>query len=58
MDGRKWKIADVCLGVIGGICGVVGILTGIKSSAYDEQKQYEELEARYGLTPVNEKEEA
>lgn len=57
MSGKNWKVLDICLGLIGGICGVVGIVTGIKSSEYDEQRQYEDFEARYGLTPIENKED-
>lgn len=57
MSGKKWKIADIVLGVIGGACGIAAIFTGIKSSDYDEMKQFEDLEARYGLTPIEQKED-
>ena len=51
--GAKWKIADIALGVVGGICGVIGILTSIKAADYDEQSLFEDLEKKYGLEPVN-----
>ena len=49
MSGRNWKILDIVLGLIGGICGVLGIISGIKASDYDEQKMFEDLEERYEL---------
>lgn len=51
MSGRNWKILDIVLGLIGGICGVLGIISGIKASDYDEQKMFEDLEERYELVP-------
>ena len=53
MNGKNWKILDVVLGLVGGICGVVGIITSIKASEYDEQSLYEDLEKKYGLEPIN-----
>lgn len=58
MDGKKWSIANTVLGVIGGLCGVIGIFTAIKSESYEQDMQYKELETRYGLTPVVTGEEA
>ena len=51
MSGRNWKILDIVLGLIGCICGVLGIISGIKASDYDEQKMFEDLEERYELVP-------
>lgn len=57
-NGKKWKIADIAVGLIGGICGVIGIITSLKSASYDEEQQYAALEERYGLTPVSNEEGA
>lgn len=53
MKGRNWKIMDVALGLVGGICGVIGILTSIKAADYDEESLFEDLEKKYGLEPIN-----
>lgn len=57
MDGKKWSIANTLVGLVGGICGVIGIITSIKSEAYNQEMQYKELEERYGLTRVEEEAE-
>ena len=51
-NGRKWKIADVALGLVGGLCGIIGIITSIKAADYDEQSLFEDLEKKYGLEPI------
>ena len=50
--GRKWFIVDTIVGILSGIFGIIGIVTGIKSSNYKEEQQYKDLEERYGLTPI------
>ena len=57
MDGKKWHIVDTVVGIAGGILGIVGIITGIKSANYEEEAMYKELEDRYGLTPKTEETE-
>lgn len=57
MNGKKWAIADVVLGVVGGLCGLFGILTGIKRAGYDEEQKYADFEERYGLSPIDEEED-
>ena len=52
MNGKKWKIADVALGIVGGLCGIIGIITGLKAADYDEQALFEDLEKKYGLEPI------
>ena len=52
MTGKTWKGLDIVLGLVGGICGVLGIVTGIKASSYDEEQQFKDFEERYGLTPI------
>lgn len=53
-NGKKWATADAIVGILGGIFGILGIVTGIKSSKYQREQQYADLETRYGLVPVNE----
>lgn len=53
MKGKNWATVDAVLGLIGGICGVLGIVTSIKSAKYNEEQMYLGLEERYGLTPYN-----
>ena len=51
MTGKTWKIVDIVVGLVGGACGLIGIISGLKSADYDEQKMYEDLEERYDLVP-------
>ena len=53
MSGRNWKIIDVVVGLVGGLCGLIGIISGIKSANYDEQQMFKDLEERYDLVPKN-----
>lgn len=55
MSGKTWWIIDVIVGLIGGLCGLIGIVSGVKSSNYNEEQTMKELEKRYGLTPVEDK---
>lgn len=48
----KWKVVEMAVGIIGGICGAVGLYAGCKSKDEDDERHYQELEKRYGLTPV------
>lgn len=48
----KWKMTEIVTGIIGGFCGIVGIIASIKTTAEDDERHYEEFEKRYGLTPV------
>lgn len=50
-NGKRWAIIDIIVSIVSGLLGIFGIFTGIKAATYNEQKQYEDLEARYGLTP-------
>lgn len=52
MSSKKWKMIDVTLGLIGGICGIVGLFTGFKSADYEEEVLFEDLEKKYGLEPI------
>lgn len=52
MSSKKWKAIDVTLGLIGGLCGIIGLFTGFKSADYDEQVLFEDLEKKYGLEPI------
>ena len=52
MSGKTWSIANTVITTAAGVLGLVGIVTGMKSAEYDANKQYEELEERYGLVPV------
>jgi len=56
MSGKTWKIIDIVAGLIGGACGIIGIISGVKSAEYDQQQNYIDLEERYGLTPIENKE--
>lgn len=56
MNGKRWWIADVIVGLLSGLFGILGIITGMKAANYNEQQQFKDLEERYGLTPI-EKEE-
>lgn len=53
MDGKKWSTVNTILGVVGGLCGLVSIFTGIKAGVYEEEQKYAELEKRYGLSAVS-----
>lgn len=55
MSGKTWSIIDIVVGLVGGICGLVGIVSGIKASNYNEEQQFKDLEKRYGLTPIEDK---
>lgn len=56
MNEKRWWIADVVVGILTGLFGIFGIITGIKSSNYKEEQQFKDLEERYGLTPIEKKE--
>ena len=56
-NGRRWWIADVIVGIFAGLFGLLGILTNIKASKYNEEQQFKDLEERYGLTPINKEDE-
>lgn len=56
MDGKKWSNVNTVLGIVGGLCGLISIFTGIKAELYEQEQQYKDLEDRYGLTPVNNEE--
>ena len=56
MSGKTWNIIDIAVGAIGGICGLIGIVSGIKAANYNEEQQFKDLEKRYGLTPVKNEE--
>lgn len=58
MKGKNWSIFGTIMGLIGGICGVAELVANIKSKDYDENQMYIGLEERYGLTPVENNEEA
>ncbi len=51
MDGKKWSIVNTIVSAASFALGLVGIVTGIKSAEYEEEKQFKEIEERYGLTP-------
>ena len=57
MNGKKWIVLDAIVGVIAGTAGLLGIFTTIKAEKANEEERMAELEARYGLTPVNNEEE-
>lgn len=57
MSGKTWSIVNTIITTAAGVLGLVGIVTGIKSAEYEENRQYEELEKRYGLTPRLEEKE-
>ena len=52
MSGKTWSIIDIVVGLVGGLCGLIGIVSGIKASNYNEEQQFKDLEKRYGLTPI------
>lgn len=52
MSGKTWKVIDIVVGLLGGACGLVGIVSGLKSADYDEEQQFKDFEERYGLTPT------
>lgn len=56
MSGKTWKIVDIVAGLVGGACGLVGIISSLKSAEYDQQQNYADLEERYGLVPNENKE--
>ena len=53
MSGKTWKIVDIAVGLVGGACGLIGIISGLKAANYDEEQQFKDLEERYGLTPIS-----
>lgn len=57
MRHSKWYWADLVVGTIGTICGLIGIVTGLKSGAEQEAEMDARLEQKYGLTPVQTEEE-
>lgn len=57
MSGKTWKIIDVVVGLLGGACGLIGIVSGLKSANYDEEQQFKDFEERYGLTPIEKSED-
>ncbi len=57
MDGRRWWIADVIIGLLSGLFSILGIITGMKAASYNEEQQFKNLEKRYGLTPIETEEE-
>lgn len=54
MNGKKWSVANTIVEVIVGVAGLIGIVTSIKSSKYEQEQLYSGLEERYGLTRVDE----
>ena len=57
MSSQKWKVVDTVLAVVGGLCGLAGLLTGFKSSEYEQDELYKDLEKKYGLSPIDEEDE-
>lgn len=51
--GTGWFIADCIFGLIGGICGIGSIITGIKSAQIKQELDDARIEEKYGLTPVD-----
>lgn len=58
MSKKGWWLTNVVLAVVGGVCGVLGIYTGVKAAEFEQDQQFENLEKRYGLTPIETEEEA
>lgn len=56
MNDKNWSRLDTVVGLISGICGIVGIFTSIRSAAYNEQEQLRKIGEYYGLECKEEKE--
>ena len=53
----KWFWIDSVVGIVGAIAGIASIFTGIAASNDQKRVEYQDLEDRYGLTPVEKEED-
>lgn len=55
--GLGWAIAGIIAGIGTAVCSIVEIVADVKSAKYEEEALYEGIEERYGLEPLDRKEE-
>lgn len=57
MKSKSWSKLGSALGIVGFALSVVMPYIESKAAPYEEEETYKKFEERYGLTPIEKKEE-